>query len=112
MNGAADNVTVLFNSGGGALVLDADYVVGDGPRGAIAADLDADGDLELAVANGGGDASILNNNLGRSACPGPKVLVCHVPPGKPGMEHAICISPSALPAHLAHGDRLGACGPR
>ena len=38
-----------------------------------------------------------------------KVLVCHVPPGNPGNRHEIFISSSAVPAHLAHGDDLGAC---
>lgn len=31
-----------------------------------------------------------------------KVLVCH-------NGHAICVAPSAVPAHLAHGDMLGDC---
>jgi hypothetical protein len=39
-----------------------------------------------------------------------KVIVCHIPPGNPGNAHEICISPNAVPAHLAeHGDMLGAC---
>ena len=40
-----------------------------------------------------------------------KVLLCHVPPGNPGNAHTICISPSALPAHLAQhpGDHCGPC---
>jgi hypothetical protein len=37
------------------------------------------------------------------------VLVCHVPPGNPDNAHTICISPNAVPAHLAHGDYLGPC---
>src|SRR5689334_6514416 len=40
-----------------------------------------------------------------------KVLVCHIPPGNPANAHTICISPNAVPAHLAHGDVLGACAP-
>jgi hypothetical protein len=39
----------------------------------------------------------------------PKVEVCHIPPGNPANFHTITISPSALPAHLAHGDFPGAC---
>lgn len=39
-----------------------------------------------------------------------KVLVCHVPPGNPENQHNICISPSAVPAHLAQGCYLGTCG--
>jgi hypothetical protein len=38
-----------------------------------------------------------------------KVLVCHIPPGDPSDAHTICISPNAVPAHLAHGDVLGGC---
>lgn len=33
----------------------------------------------------------------------PKVEICH-------NGNTICVSPSAVPAHLAHGDHLGACG--
>jgi hypothetical protein len=40
---------------------------------------------------------------------GPKVTICHVPPGNPSNAHTITISQSAIPAHLAHGDRLGSC---
>ena len=38
---------------------------------------------------------------------GEKVTVCHKPNSK--NPHSITISKSALPAHLAHGDTLGAC---
>ncbi len=38
-----------------------------------------------------------------------KVIICHIPPGNPGKAHTIQISRSALKAHLAHGDTLGAC---
>ena len=34
----------------------------------------------------------------------PKVLLCHVPPGNPAKAHVISVSPSAVPAHLAHGE--------
>ncbi|MBL4663391.1 MAG: hypothetical protein JKY22_07525 [Flavobacteriaceae bacterium] len=40
---------------------------------------------------------------------GPKVTICHIPPGNPDNAHAITISINALPAHLAHGDSEGAC---
>ena len=36
--------------------------------------------------------------------------MCHVPPGNPGNAHTICINASAVPAHLANGSVLGACG--
>ena len=38
---------------------------------------------------------------------GDKVLVCHKPDKKGG--HTLSIARSALPAHLAHGDKLGPC---
>ena len=40
---------------------------------------------------------------------GRKVLICHIPPGNPGNAHTISVPQSAVPAHLAHGDSLGAC---
>ncbi len=40
-----------------------------------------------------------------------KVAICHVPPGNPGNAHTIYVSPSAVPAHKAHGDDVtGPCG--
>ena len=39
-----------------------------------------------------------------------KVTICHIPPGNPGNAKTITISESALAAHLARGDYLGACG--
>lgn len=38
-----------------------------------------------------------------------KITVCHVPDNNPDKCHSICISPSALADHLAHGDFLGEC---
>jgi len=37
------------------------------------------------------------------------VTICHVPPGNPGNTHTITVAPSAIPAHLRHGD--GVCAP-
>ncbi len=39
-----------------------------------------------------------------------KVNICHIPPGNPGNSHILSISVNAVAAHLAHGDKLGACG--
>ena len=36
-------------------------------------------------------------------------LICHIPPGNPDNAHTLMISSNAYPAHLAHGDYLGAC---
>jgi len=38
-----------------------------------------------------------------------KVDVCHIPPGNPDNAHTISVGARAVPAHLAHGDTLGAC---
>ena len=38
-----------------------------------------------------------------------KVIICHHPPGNPDKPVTISVSPSAVPAHLAHGDTLGPC---
>jgi hypothetical protein len=37
------------------------------------------------------------------------LTICHIPPGNPNNPQTITIGKSALPAHLAHGDRVGAC---
>lgn len=42
-------------------------------------------------------------------CPKDKVAICHMPPGHEHNCHTICVSPSAVPAHLAHGDYCGPC---
>lgn len=44
--------------------------------------------------------------------PGDKVTVCHVPGGfgyGSAQPHTITVGARAVPAHLAHGDSLGAC---
>lgn len=38
-----------------------------------------------------------------------KVTICHIPPGKPEQARTRSVSQAAVPAHLAHGDTLGAC---
>lgn len=38
-----------------------------------------------------------------------KVEICHIPPGNPDNPQTLCLSPNAVPAHLAHGDYLGSC---
>lgn len=42
---------------------------------------------------------------------GGKITICHVPPGNHSARHTISVGASAWPAHQAHGDRRGACGP-
>jgi len=40
---------------------------------------------------------------------GRRVTVCHVPPGQPGEAHTLVLPPSAVNAHLDHGDHEGPC---
>jgi hypothetical protein len=40
---------------------------------------------------------------------GRKVAICHIPPGNPGAAHTLQLPAAAIPAHLGHGDRTGAC---
>ena len=42
---------------------------------------------------------------------GHHVTICHFPPGNPGNAHTIRVGAPAVPAHMAHGDHLGSCGP-
>ena len=58
----------------------------------------------LAVFLIAGSVSLLG-----SAAMAAKVSICHVPPGNPGNAHTIDVAQSAVPAHIAHGDTLGAC---
>jgi hypothetical protein len=38
-----------------------------------------------------------------------RVTICHVTGSKKHPAHTITVSSKAVPAHLAHGDHLGAC---
>jgi len=38
-----------------------------------------------------------------------KETLCHIPPGNPGNAENIVVGPTAVAAHLAHGDYLGEC---
>ena len=44
-----------------------------------------------------------------AAAPKGSETICHVPPGNSENAHTLVVSAAALPAHLAHGDLLGAC---
>ncbi len=50
-----------------------------------------------------------STNSSNDLTSGPKIVICHVPPGNPDNTHAIEININALPAHLAHGDLIGDC---
>jgi len=38
-----------------------------------------------------------------------KVIICHAPPGNPASRNTLSVDQSAVDAHLAHGDSMGAC---
>jgi cysteine-rich repeat protein len=38
-----------------------------------------------------------------------RVTLCHLPPGNPANPRTIEVGETAVAAHLAHGDALGAC---
>ena len=56
----------------------------------------------IIIVNTGDDGAPIEGGEG-----GEKVLICHKPDKKGG--HTLSISSSAVPAHLGHGDKLGAC---
>jgi hypothetical protein len=59
----SDNVSVLLNNGDGIFAPHSVYPVGDDPSSVFSADLDGDGDLDLATANFASDnVSVLLNN--------------------------------------------------
>jgi hypothetical protein len=61
----------------------------------------------------GGPSSTITINVVNVLCGHnmDKIILCHVPPGNPGNPQTICVSPSAIPAHLANhpGDCVGPC---
>ena len=59
-----DSVTVLFNNGSGAFTASDEYSLGGDktPVGVTVADLNNDGELDIATANAVGDISVLLNN--------------------------------------------------
>ena len=49
-----------------------------------------------------------------AAPPGPKVEICHTPPGNPSNGYGVApksvtVSARAVPKHLAHSDSIGPC---
>ena len=49
----------------------------------------------------------MDDENGSETTNGEKVLICHKPDKKGG--HTLSVASPAVPAHLAHGDKLGAC---
>lgn len=56
------------------------------------------------------DGSLSASQAGQADHSGKKTTICHIPPGNPANMHTISVGNPAVPAHLAHGDKLGACG--
>lgn len=42
-------------------------------------------------------------------CPGPKVEICHAPPGNPDKKFTLLVDEGEVAQHEAHGDTSGAC---
>ena len=40
---------------------------------------------------------------------GSKVEICHTPPGNPQQTETITVGENSVPAHMAHGDKVGSC---
>ena len=53
------------------------------------------------TASDGGFVDVVDVHCGNNNS---KVLICH------NGTHTLCLSPSAIPDHLSHGDQLGTCG--
>ncbi len=53
------------------------------------------------------DAARRSSTSGNSAVG--KTAICHIPPGNPANAHTIVVGDPAVAAHLAHGDKIGAC---
>ena len=63
--------------------------------------------------SGGGSSTDTNapaeNGNSGSKSDGSLRQLCHNPPGNPEEKHTLEVGPSAVGAHLAHGDTLGPC---
>jgi hypothetical protein len=66
--------------------------------------------LDQELISDGAHGENTSRRGGSSPDRGNKVTICHIPPGNPAAAHTITVGASAVKAHLAHGDTLGACG--
>jgi len=55
------------------------------------------------------DSNSTSTNASTTVVNGETITICHYPPGNAYNNHTITIGTPAWPAHLAHGDVLGAC---
>src|SRR5919197_4412366 len=58
---------------------------------------------------GGSSTATGTGVTGTGTTPSHKVLICHRTGSKKHPQHTISVDQHAAPAHLAHGDTLGAC---
>lgn len=65
--------------------------------------------VAMAMAACTGESSQQQGTISQAGTSSGKVVICHVPPGDPTSRQTIVVAESAEPAHLAHGDSLGAC---
>jgi hypothetical protein len=74
---------------------------------AITALLLAAGFAAASIASGGGLGAL--KKTGTTSTVPKKQVICHHTHSKKHPTHTITVSSSAVPAHLKHGDTLGAC---
>jgi hypothetical protein len=74
---------------------------------AVTAVLGAGGFAAASIASGGGLASV--SRTATTSTTGHKQLLCHHTHSKNHPFHTISVDSHAVPAHLKHGDTLGAC---
>jgi len=55
------------------------------------------------------DGNTSTDSITITVSPAGQIKICHLPPGNPSEYHELMISPSALVAHVGHGDYDGVC---
>lgn len=68
----------------------------------------AESGIQYALARSMNPVSVTYDTGQGQSVEAEKVLICHKPPGNPSHSKLMVIGKSALSAHLAHGDELGA----
>jgi len=70
---------------------------------------EGDGDGDNSNNGNNGDTGDNGDNDQNGEKGNKKVTICHIPPGNEDNPQSISVSENAVPAHLDHGDSLGAC---